>query len=171
MKLSTLFKLFGLAAVAIVSLGLSSAGPRTEFSGSSAEAGNAVIAGTRMSCHAANIVMSNQVPGPGFALTGSNTIIFGPKFLRSYPAIVQRLIFLHECGHLHVGTDETAADCWAVTRAKRQGWLSPAGIRSTCRAIWDTAGGNSHLPGPERCQKLVECYDAAPSRKSKSKSK
>lgn len=160
MKFKTRLKFASLLALSIAALSLIPA-----LIPATASAGSAVIAGTRMSCHAANIVMSNEVPGPGFALPG--TIIFGPKYLKSYPPIVQRLIFLHECGHQYVGTDETAADCWAVKIAKRQGWLSKAGIRSTCRAIWHTEGGYTHLPGPERCQKLIECFNSAVGRNGK----
>ena len=80
-----------------------------------ATAGSAVIGGMKMSCSTANAVVSAAVPGPGFA--APRLIMFGPKFLRSYPPLVQRLIFLHECGHQHVGTDENAADCWAVRQA------------------------------------------------------
>ncbi len=120
-----------------------------------------------MSCHAADVYIGNDVPGPGFALPGK--ILLGPKHLKQYPGITQRLIFLHECGHQYVGADETAADCWAVRIAKRQGWLTQAGIRSTCRALWHTAGGASHLPGPERCAALVQCFNDAPGRGSKRK--
>lgn len=130
-------------------------------------AGKARIAGARMSCHAADVYIGNDVPGPGFALPGK--ILIGPKHLKRYPGITQRLIFLHECGHQYVGADETAADCWAVRIAKRQGWLTQAGIRSTCRALWHTAGGASHLPGPERCAALTQCFNDAPGRGSKRK--
>lgn len=132
-----------------------------------AHAGSAKIGGVRMSCHAAKVVVSNEVPGPGFALPG--TIFFGPRFLKRYPPVVQRLIFLHECAHQYVGTDEAEADCWAVRIAKRSGWLTPAGIKSTCRAIWHTDGGYTHPDGPQRCQMLIACYNNAPGRKAKVK--
>lgn len=129
---------------------------------SSAVAGTAKVAGHRMNCHAASVVSSNSVPGPGFALSG--VIILGPKHLKRYPPITQRLIFLHECAHQYVGMDEGAADCWAVRIAKRQGWLTLAGVKSTCRALWHTGGDQYHLAGPERCAALVQCFRDAPSR-------
>jgi hypothetical protein len=133
------------------------------FLAETATAGSAKIGGVRMSCHAANVVISNDVPGPGFALPG--TILFGPQYLKKYPPIVQRLIFLHECAHQYVGADEVAADCWAVRIAKRQGWLTQSGVKSTCRAIWHTSGGYTHPDGPERCAKLTACFAEAPTRK------
>jgi hypothetical protein len=125
----------------------------------SARAGSAVIGGVRMNCYAADVVVSDKVPGPGFAVAGA--ILFSPRFLSEYPPTVQRLVFLHECGHQYVGVDESAADCWAVSRAKRQGWLTHAGLGQACRAIIHTEGDGAHLAGPERCQALRQCFENA----------
>ncbi len=127
------------------------------FACGSAEAGSATIGGVKMTCANTKVVVSNQVPGPGFAVQGM--IMFGPKALRVYPPLVQRLVFLHECGHQFVGTDETAADCYAVKAAKRQGWLNAAGLRQACRALWHTQADGAHLAGPERCDALKQCFD------------
>ena len=127
-----------------------------------ANADSAFIGGMKLSCRAAKVVVSDAVPGPGFAVQGM--IMFGPKFLRAYPPLVQRLVFLHECGHQYVGTDEGAADCWAVQSGKRQGWLKPAGLAQACKALWHTQSDGVHLAGPERCQALQQCYDTAPSK-------
>lgn len=132
-------------------------------SASPAVAGSAVIGGMKLSCHAAQVVLSNQVPGPGFAVPG--LLMFGPRFLHAYPPLVQRLVFLHECGHQYVGADENAADCYAVEAGKRQGWLTPAGLSQACKALWHTQGDGVHLAGPERCAALRQCYDSAPDRK------
>jgi len=126
-------------------------------------AGTAVIGGMKLSCHAAQVVVSNQVPGPGFAVPG--LLMFGPRFLHAYPPLVQRLVFLHECGHQYVGADESAADCYAVEAGKRQGWLTLAGLSQACKALWHTQGDGAHLAGPERCAALRQCYDNAPDRK------
>jgi hypothetical protein len=137
--------LLGVAASAMVALG-----------SANAEAGSANIGGMTLSCANTKVVISNQVPGPGFAVDGM--IMFGPKHLRAYPPIVQRLVFLHECGHQYVGTDETAADCWAVRAAKKRGWLTTAGLRQACKALWHTAADSTHLAGPERCDALKQCF-------------
>ena len=128
-----------------------------------AGAGQATFGGMTLHCHAAEVVVSHQVPGPGFAVPG--LIMFGPRYLKSYPPLVQRLIFLHECGHQYVGTDESAADCYAVQAGKRQGWLTQAGLSQACKAIWHTAADGAHLAGPERCAALQQCFDTAPGRK------
>jgi hypothetical protein len=121
-------------------------------------AGSASIGGMKLTCAAAKVVVSNAVPGPGFAVQG--LIMFGPKFLRSYPPLVQRLVFLHECGHQYVGTDESAADCWAVRKGKRQGWLKMAGLNQACKALWHTQSDGAHLAGPERCDALKQCFES-----------
>jgi len=122
-------------------------------------AGTATIGGMKLSCHAAQVVVSNQVPGPGFSVPG--VLMFGPRFLRAYPPLVQRLVFLHECGHQYVGTDESAADCWAVKAGKRQGWLTRSGLAQACKALWHTQGDGVHLAGPERCAALQQCFETA----------
>ena len=124
------------------------------------KAGSTTIAGKKVSCYAAkSIVKSNNVPGPGYA--GPGVIYLGPQYLKAYPAAVQRFIFLHECGHQYVGTDETAADCWAAKVGKKQGWFGAAQVNSVCKAFWNTQGGQYHLPGPERCQVLKQCFAGA----------
>lgn len=130
---------------------------------SEGKAGSTTIAGQKVSCYAAkSIVKHNGVPGPGYA--GPGVIYLGPQYLKAYPPVVQRFIFLHECGHQYVGTDETAADCWAAKVGKKQGWFGTAALNSVCKAFWNTEGGQFHLPGPERCQVLKQCYASAAGR-------
>ncbi len=134
-----------------------------------ASAGTTTVGGARVSCYAAKtIIKDKRVPGPGYASQG--VIYLGPQYLKAYPAVVQRFIFLHECGHQYVGADETGADCWATKIGKRQGWFSEAGVNSVCKAFWNTQGGQFHLPGPQRCQALKQCFADAPGRTYASKS-
>ena len=136
---------------------------------SEGKAGSTTIAGQKVSCYAAkSIVKSNNVPGPGYA--GPGVIYLGPQYLKAYPAVVQRFIFLHECGHQYVGTDETAADCWAAKVGKKQGWFGASQVNAVCKAFWNTQGGQYHLPGPERCQVLKQCFAGAAGRTYAAKS-
>lgn len=132
----------------------------TALAPAAAEAGSAVIGGVRMNCAAAEVIVSNEVPGPGFAVDGA--ILFSPKHLKEYPPMVQRLVFLHECAHQYIGADEGSADCWAVKAGKRQGWLTVSGLRQACRALWHTEADGYHLAGPQRCQQLLQCFETAP---------
>lgn len=134
-----------------------------------ASAGTTTVGGVKVSCYAAKtIIKDKRVPGPGYASQG--VIYLGPQYLKAYPAVVQRFIFLHECGHQYVGADETGADCWAARIGKRQGWFSEASVNSVCKAFWNTQGGQFHLPGPQRCQVLKQCFADAPGRTYASKS-
>lgn len=136
---------------------------------SESKAGSTTIAGQKVSCYAAKkIVKHNGVPGPGYA--GPGVIYLGPQYLKAYPPVVQRFIFLHECGHQYVGTDESAADCWAAKVGKKQGWFGDSALNSVCKAFWNTQGGQYHLPGPERCQVLKQCYASAAGRTTAGKS-
>ena len=136
-------------------------GPALLLQGGAGLAGSTTVGGARVSCHAAKkIVVDGRVPGPGFAMPG--VILLGPKYLKAYPAIVQRFIFMHECAHQYVGANETAADCWAAKVGKRQGWFNAATLGRVCKAFWSTQGGAYHLPGPERCAVLRQCFSEAP---------
>jgi hypothetical protein len=71
---------------------------------------------------------------------------------------VQWLIYYHECGHIVYGPSESAADCYAVRRARREGWLSGAALDEIC-AVFNIAGHGPSHPDPEkRCEQLRQCF-------------
>ena len=125
-----------------------------------ANAGSTVVGGMRLSCAAAKVVKSNRSPLIGYATRGK--IVLSPRLLRRFPAVTRRVIFLHECGHQYVGYDESAADCWAIRKAKRQGWLTRRAMARVCRSIRGMPGSNVHLPGSARCRAMRRCYAGAP---------
>lgn len=118
-------------------------------------AGSARIGGRIMTCPRAEVIFSNELPGVGYAAPGR--IALNRRLLRKYPRAVRRMIFLHECAHQYVGANETAADCWAVRRARRQGWLTRRGLKQVCASFKGSTGG-THLPGPARCRAMMRCY-------------
>ena len=128
--------------------------------GTAAQADSAVIGGKRMTCGAAKVVMDASLPGPGYSLPG--VIMFNPRFLNAFTPITRRIVFLHECAHQYVGTDERQADCWAVRMAKRQGWFKESHIDEVCRSFWKSPGGLMHMAGPQRCSAMRSCFAAAP---------
>ena len=123
----------------------------------SAEAGSTVIAGHRMTCPRATIIRDSSIGAIAYARPGR--IVLNPRAMRRYPVTVRRMIFLHECAHHYVGGNEPAADCWAVRRAKREGWLTRAGLRQVCRSFENSRGGGGHLPGPARCRAMTRCFE------------
>ena len=56
-------------------------------------------------------------------------ITINPTQFAMFPALMQRFIMLHECGHLNLGhrqagnvAYEVAADCWAMNAASKKGF-------------------------------------------------
>jgi hypothetical protein len=88
---------------------------------------------------------------PGF-------LIMNPRLLDKVSNPVKRWIFAHECGHQFRGPDEETADCFAVQRGRRQGWLTPAGLDEVCTFIAPAKGDMMHLSGSHRCEYMRKCY-------------
>jgi hypothetical protein len=87
------------------------------------------------------------------------------------PTAVKFYIYSHECGHQFIGIDESAADCFAVKRGRRYGWLKPDGMDQICKFMWSHKGDSAHLPGPKRCELMRKCYDEAAPKRAKRKGK
>jgi hypothetical protein len=78
--------------------------------------------------------------------------------LNPLPRQVQWLIYYHECGHILLGQSETAADCYAVKRARREGWLDDQALNDVC-AVFNIAGHGPVHPDPQaRCDQLRQCF-------------
>jgi len=116
--------------------------------------GRLVIAGRRLSCGAtATLVRDFE----GFAVS-STVIMLNMQAMKDLPRPVQWLIYYHECGHILYGPSETAADCYAVRRARREGWLNQKALDDVC-AVFNIAGHGPLHPDPEaRCNQLRPCF-------------
>jgi hypothetical protein len=116
--------------------------------------GRLVVAGRRLSCGATATLLRDF---EGFAVS-STVIMLNMQALKELPRPVQWLIYYHECGHILYGPSETAADCYAIRRARREGWLSKAGLEDIC-AVFNIAGHTPVHPDPEtRCEQLRQCF-------------
>ncbi len=88
----------------------------------------------------------------------STVIMLNVRAMADLPRPVQWLIYYHECGHILFGPSETAADCYAVRRARREGWLSAQALGEIC-ATFNIAGHGPVHPDPEeRCNQLRQCF-------------
>ena len=116
--------------------------------------GRLVIASRRLSCGAtATLVRDFE----GFAVS-STVIMLNMQAMKDLPRPVQWLIYYHECGHILYGPSETAADCYAVRRARREGWLNQKALDDVC-AVFNIAGHGPLHPDPEaRCNQLRQCF-------------
>jgi len=116
--------------------------------------GRLVVAGRRLSCGATTTLLRDF---EGIAVS-STVIMLNMQALKDLPRRVQWLIYYHECGHILFGPSETAADCYAVRRARREGWLSNEALDDIC-AVFNIAGHGPMHPDPEqRCDQLRQCF-------------
>ncbi len=116
--------------------------------------GRLVIAGRSLTCGATSTLVRDF---EGFAVS-STVIMLNMTAMKELPRMVQWLIYYHECGHILFGPSETAADCYAVRRARREGWLNSQGLEEIC-AVFNIAGHGPAHPDPEaRCNQLRQCF-------------
>jgi hypothetical protein len=88
-------------------------------------------------------------------------IVLNPRLFGGLATPVKLWIFSHECAHQTGGTDEVKADCTAVQRGRREGWLSVAGLNQVCEFIKPAHGDHSHFTGTQRCALMQQCFDAS----------
>lgn len=87
--------------------------------------------------------------------------------LATLPQKLQYFFFGHECGH-HVlahnfyptPTVETDADCWSIMNGRERGLYTREDVIAFRPYIAHSKGSPfGHLPGPERADHLVKCFD------------
>jgi hypothetical protein len=116
--------------------------------------GRLVVAGRRLSCGATATLIRDF---DGIAVS-STVIMLNMQAMKDLPRPVQWLIYYHECGHILYGPSETAADCYAVRRARREGWLDEKALDDIC-AVFNIAGHGDLHPDPvQRCNDLRQCF-------------
>lgn len=119
-------------------------------------AGKLRIDGTRLICGKRPTVFDPTLADFGGAYNGF--IILNPRLLKRLPRQVKIWIYSHECAHQFRGPDEARADCFAIKRGVRRGWLKASGMKQICKFIWSAPASNMHPPGPERCEMMKRCF-------------
>lgn len=114
------------------------------------------IDGRSQWCGNRPVVIDDHLDDYGAAYPGF--LIFNARLLGQVSTPVQFWIFAHECGHQFRGPDEMTADCFAVQRGRRQGWLTVDGVSDICRFISPAKGGMMHFSGSRRCHYMRKCY-------------
>ncbi|MEL6298243.1 MAG: hypothetical protein AAFV26_02135 [Pseudomonadota bacterium] len=157
----TIIALTALVSFAIVTTGVRSETPTAETYASYVGAqvippGKLVIDNQRLICGQRPTVLDSKLDDYGAAFPGF--VILNPRLLARVPTPVKLWIYAHECGHQFRGPDESRADCFAVQRGRRQGWLTLAGLNQVCTFISPAPSSFMHLPGKERCEIMRKCY-------------
>jgi hypothetical protein len=98
------------------------------------------------------IQLSSAYQGEAGAMQ-NGTIIINPKMLTQLSPGYQMISFLHELGHVQVGTDELAADAWA-TRVALANNLVDAGEWEGIFADWRKFEPISHTPAQPRIDQM-----------------
>ena len=120
------------------------------------KSGSLRIDGRKAFCGERPTVLDNQLDDYGAAYPGF--LILNPKLMNKVSTPVKLWIFAHECGHQFRGPDEETADCFAVQRGRRQGWLNAEGLDEVCRFISPAKGDSMHFSGSYRCEKMRQCF-------------
>jgi len=107
----------------------------------------------RVYCGQRPTVLDSQLDDYGAAY-----VILNPALLGRVSTPVKLWIFSHECGHQFRGPDEETADCFAVQRGRREGWLTPEGLEEVCSFISPAKSTMMHFAGPHRCEAMRKCY-------------
>jgi hypothetical protein len=118
--------------------------------------GELKLDGHKMVCGKRPTVMDDQLDDYGAAYPGF--LILNPKLLSRVSTPVKMWIHAHECGHQFRGPDEETADCFAVQRGRRQGWLTPkASKRSASSSLPPraTACISRARTGARRCASAI----------------
>ncbi len=118
--------------------------------------GEFVLDNKRQICGRRPVVIDEQLDDYGAAYPGF--LIMNPKLLARVSTPVKFWIFAHECAHQFRGPDEETADCFAVQRGRRQGWLTEQGLEEVCEFIKPAKGDMMHFSGSHRCEAMRRCY-------------
>jgi hypothetical protein len=146
------------AAVLAAIIGLGIGAVRSATPVSLNRDGTLQVAGRNMSCGDVEMVLDAHLPNLGAA--GPGVLIINPRLLRRETSIVSMFVFQHECGHHHVGSSELGADCWAVDRGVRDGWLDADGLKQVCRSFGGAPETDTHPSAARRCRNLDRCFSA-----------
>jgi hypothetical protein len=119
-------------------------------------AGALKLDGDRVMCGHRPTVLDNTLDDYAAAYPGF--LIVNPKLMNKVSTPVKKWIYSHECAHQFRGPDEETADCFAVQRGRRQGWLTEAGLEEVCAFIKPAKGDLMHLSGSHRCEAMRRCF-------------
>lgn len=162
----------GLKALVLLVLAIALAG--TPAAAADGLQDNPVFAGKPQSCkdYRGYIVRTTNMPDLGdvaraMIISRMPIIAIDKDRMVQLPDKFQLFFYLHECGHHLLGhivaptsTSENEADCWAVKQARERNLLSREDVLAFSPLFANSRGTKAgHLPGPQRSQRLIACFD------------
>jgi hypothetical protein len=124
--------------------------------GSLIPAGQTEIDGRRMTCGTSPTVLDSSIGDFGGAY--KSFIVLNPALFAGLATSVKLWIFSHECAHQTVGLNEVRADCVAVQRGHREGWLTADGLAQVCEFMKPSHADSTHFAGTQRCELMRQCF-------------
>ena len=132
--------------------------------------GSLQIAARKLRCGDVRNVLDARLLNLGISVPDAKLLVINPALVARQPGTVRLFVYHHECGHHHVGASERGADCWAVRRGVREGWLDSAGLAQICKSFANAPATATHPSGARRCGNLSRCFAAAVSKSDPSRS-
>jgi hypothetical protein len=123
------------------------------------------MSGRALKCAGVRSKLDDALPNLGISVPSHGLLVVNPVLLARQPRTVRLFVFHHECGHHHVGASELGADCWAVRRGVREGWLGRSGLAQVCRSFGGAPATGRYPSAAERCRNLERCFAAASGRR------
>ncbi len=128
------------------------------FGFSNVKAATIDIDGTKVSCAGAHVRMDRDLDNLGETDLNSKQVVLNPRAMSRFSKTVKLFVFYHECGHLRVGANEFAADCWAVNQGVQEGWLTASDLPKICDSWGGLPETDTHPSAARRCGKLNKCF-------------
>ena len=147
----------GLMATLALALSFAS-GPEAASAISVQRDGAVEIAGRSMRCGDVRSKLDPRLENLGISIPDRSLIVINPALLRRESDTVRLFVYSHECGHHNVGASELGADCWAVRRGLREGWLDKDGLRQVCGSFGNAPETPTHPSASRRCSNLNRCF-------------
>ena len=122
-------------------------------------AGDYTLDGRKVACGGVPTVLDPHLND--YAASFPKFIIVRPDLMKKPATAVKLWIYYHECGHVVLGPDTNAADCYGIQRGVREGWLTARAMDQICEFIKPGVADAAHLAGPQRCALMRACFAKA----------
>lgn len=117
------------------------------------------VDGIPVSCRNVTFILDPQLPDVGMA-DGRGNIYLNPSIMGGLPTVLKLYWISHECGHYFVGSNEVAADCWAIKLGRNQGWFPPQAFQYLMAMFQNNPGDMRHPSGANRVALMMQCYQS-----------